>query len=247
MTKSLDGKVAIVTGGSRGIGAAISQRLGRDGAKVAVNFAGQAAKANEVATAIQKSGGEARAVQADVSKASDVKRLFDETIAAFGQVDILVNNAGVILYKPVVEVDEAEFDRIFSINVKGTFFTCQEAVRRMEEGGRVINFSTSVVGVMLPTYAIYAATKGAVEQLGRHLAKELGSRKITVNTIAPGPTKTELFMEGKSAADLQRLTSAIALQRLGETDDIADVVAFFASDESRWINGQTLRVNGGFI
>jgi 3-oxoacyl-[acyl-carrier protein] reductase len=247
MAKALDGKVAIVTGGSRGIGAAISQRLGRDGAKVVVNFAGQVAKADEVVTTIRKSGSEARAIQGDVSKSTDVRRLFDETIAAFGQIDILVNNAGVILYKPVVEIDEAEFDRIFSINVKGTFLTCQQAVHRMEAGGRIINFSTSVVGLMLPTYAIYAATKGAVEQLSRHLAKELGSRKITVNTIAPGPTKTELFMEGKSDADLQRISSASALQRLGETEDIADVVAFFASDDSQWVNGQTLRVNGGYI
>jgi 3-oxoacyl-[acyl-carrier protein] reductase len=153
----------------------------------------------------------------------------------------------VILYKPVAEVDEAEVDRIFSVNVKGTFLACQQAVRRLEEGGRIIDFSTSVVGLMLPTYAIYAATKGAVEQLGRHLAKELGHRKITVNTIAPGPIRTELFLEGKTEADLQRITSASALQRLGETDDIADVVPFFASDESRWVNGQTLRVNGGYI
>ncbi|MEG4392591.1 SDR family oxidoreductase [Microcoleus sp. BROC3] len=242
---SLTGKVAIVTGSSRGIGRAIALRLSQEGASVVVNYARGSEQAKEVVSAIEAAGGKALAVQADVSKTAEIRDLFDRTIETYSRVDILVNNAGVILYKPVAEVTEAEFDNIFAVNVKGTFFACQEAAKRMAEGGRIINFSSSTTAIMMPTYAAYVATKGAVEQLTRSLAKELGDRQITVNVISPGPTDTELFTVGKTAEEIQKFTKMIALGRLGEVEDIADVIAFLCSEQARWITGQNIRVNGG--
>jgi 3-oxoacyl-[acyl-carrier protein] reductase len=186
-------------------------------------------------------------VQADVSKVAEVKRLFDISFERFGQLDILVNNAGVIVYKPLVDVTEAEFDRLFAVNVKGTFFACQEAAKRMAEGGRIINCSSSTTAMMLPNYAAYVASKGAVEQMTHILAKELGPRQITVNVVSPGPTDTELFSQGKTEQEKQRLAQMAALGRLGETQDIADVVAMLASNDARWITGQNIRANGGVI
>ncbi|WP_165235921.1 SDR family oxidoreductase [Aquisphaera insulae] len=243
----LDGKVALVTGSSRGIGRAIAVRLARDGAAVVVNYAGNAAAAGAVAEEIQGTGGRAVAVKADVAVVAEVGRLFDEAIGHFGKVDILVNNAGVILYKRLVDVTEAEFDRLFAINVKGTFFCCQQAARRLADGGRIVNFSSSTTALMLPTYSAYVATKGAVEQLSHVLAKEVGARGITVNVVSPGPTDTELFNEGKTEEDRKRLAQMAAFGRLGRPEDIADVVAFLASDEARWISGQNVRANGGLI
>lgn len=240
-------KVAVVTGASRGIGTAIAEYLARDGASVVVNYVDSADKAASVVRRIEGSGGRAVAIQADVGKAADVQRLFDESIKRFGKVDILVNNAGVPLYKMVAEITEAEFDRILATNVKGVFLTCKQAARGMSDGGRIINVSSSVTGLMLSTYVAYAATKGAVEQMTRHLAHELGRRGITVNTVSPGPTDTELFGEGKTEAHKQKFSQMAALGRLGQPADIADVVTFLASDEARWITGQNLRVNGGFI
>jgi 3-oxoacyl-[acyl-carrier protein] reductase len=242
---SLAGKVAIVTGASRGIGRAIALRLSQEGASVVVNYARGAQQAKEVVSAIEAGGGKALAVQADVSKTAEIRDLFDRTQETYSQIDILVNNAGVILYKPVTEVTEAEFDNIFAINVKGTFFACQEAAKRMAEGGRIVNFSSSTTAMMLPTYGVYVATKGAVEQLTRSLAKELGDRQITVNVISPGPTDTELFTVGKTAEQIQRFTQMTALGRLGKVEDIADVTAFLCSEQARWITGQNIRVNGG--
>jgi 3-oxoacyl-[acyl-carrier protein] reductase len=242
---SLAGKVAIVTGASRGIGRAIALRLSQEGASVVVNYARGADQAKEVVSAIEAAGGKALAVQADVSKTAEIRDLFDRTQATYSQVDILVNNAGVILYKPVAEVTEAEFDNLFAINVKGTFFACQEAAKRMAEGGRIVNFSSSTTAIMMPTYGVYVATKGAVEQLTRSLAKELGDRQITVNVISPGPTDTELFTVGKTAEQIQRFTQMTALGRLGKVEDIADVTAFLCSEQARWITGQNIRVNGG--
>jgi 3-oxoacyl-[acyl-carrier protein] reductase len=186
-------------------------------------------------------------VQADVRVVADVARLFDEALGHFGKIDILVNNAGIILYKPLAEVTEAEFDRLFAVNVKGTFFCCQQAARRMADGGRIVNFSSSTTALMLPTYSAYVATKGAVEQLSHVLAKELGPRGITVNVVSPGPTDTELFGQGKTEEDKRRYAQMAALGRLGTPEDIADVVAFLASDEARWVTGQNLRANGGVI
>ncbi|AJY74282.1 SDR family oxidoreductase [Paenibacillus beijingensis] len=247
MVQTLEGKVALVTGASRGIGQKIAETLASAGAKVVVNYASSPAKAEEVVNGIRQSGGEAIAVQADIGKVSEVERLFDETLRAYGRLDILVNNAGVLATKPLTSITEEDFDKHFAINVKGTFFAIQQAARVMSENGRIINFSTSIVGMMLPTYSLYAGTKGAVEQFTRHLAKELGPKKITVNAIAPGPVNTELFTAGKSEEQIRMYASMNAFGRLGETEDITKVVLFLASDESQWINGQTIRANGGSI
>ncbi len=242
---SLAGKVAIVTGASRGIGRAIALKLAEQEASITVNYAGNAQKAQEVVAEIEKLGSKAIAVQADISKVIEIQKLFDQTIETFGKVDILVNNAGAIVYKPITEVTEAEFDKIFAVNVKGTYFACQQAAHHMQDGGRIINFSSTTTAMMLPTYSAYVGTKGAVEQITRIVAKELGSRGITVNAISPGPTDTELFRQGKTEEQINRLAQASALGGLGQVQDIADVVAFLASDEARWITGQNIRVNGG--
>jgi len=242
---SLAGKVAIVTGASRGIGRAIALRLSQEGASVVVNYAKGAQAAQDVVSAIEAAGGTALAVQADVSKTAEIRDLFDRTLETYSQVDILVNNAGILICKPVAEFTEAEFDSIFAVNVKGTFFACQEAAKRMADGGRIVNFSSSTTVIMMPTYGAYVATKGAVEQLTRSLAKELGDRQITVNVISPGTTDTELFTVGKTAEQIQRFTQMTALGRIGKVDDIADVTAFLCSEQARWITGQNIPVNGG--
>jgi 3-oxoacyl-[acyl-carrier protein] reductase len=244
---SLQGKVAIVTGASRGIGRAIALRLAKDGAAVVVNYAGSEPQAREVVAAIEKAGGQALAVRADVSKVAQVVRLFDATFERFGRLDILVNNAGVILYKPVSDVTEEEFDRLMGINVKGTFFACQQAARRMADGGRIINLSSSTTALMMPKYGAYVASKGAVEQLTHILAKELGPRQITVNAVSPGPTDTELFSQDKTEEEKQRIAQMAALGRLGQPQDIADVVAMLCTEDARWITGQNVRANGGTI
>ncbi len=243
----LDGKVALVTGASRGIGRAIAMRLGHDGAAVVVNYSGNHSAARETVAAIEAASGRALAVQGDVGKVGDIQLLFDATFDHFGGLNILVNNAGVMFNKPVAEVTEEEYDRIFAVNVKGTFFACQQAAKRMSDGGRIINFSSSTTVMMLPTYGAYVATKGAVEQLTHILAKELGSRGITVNVISPGPTDTELFGQGKTEQDKQRFTQLAALGRLGQPEDIAAVVALLVSDDANWITGQNIRANGGTI
>ncbi len=244
--QSLQNKVAIVTGSSRGIGAHLAKVLAKAGASVIVNYAGNRRAADQVAAEIQSEGGEALVLRADISKVSEVKELFDAAIAKFGKIDILVNNAGVIVYKRIQDTTEEDFDRIFAINVKGTFNTLREAATRLEDGGRIVNFSSSVTRLMLPAYGAYSATKGAVEQLTRIMAKEVGPRRITVNSISPGPTHTELFHEGKSEDDITRLSAMAALGRIGEPEDIARVVLFLVSEEAAWVTGQNLGVNGGF-
>jgi 3-oxoacyl-[acyl-carrier protein] reductase len=243
---SQNGKVAIVTGASRGIGRQIAIQLAGSGIKVAVNYSSNRGKADEVVQIIKESGGEAVAVQGDVSKVSEVEALFSETIGQFGRVDIVVNNAGIMDCVPIADVTEEMFDRHYAVNVKGTYFACQQAMKHMERGGTIINFSTSVSGAMLPTYSVYAATKGAVEQLTRQLAKEFGAKGIVVNCVAPGQVSTELFLNGKSEELVDSFRRMNAFGRLGEPEDIANVIDLLVSDKARWITGQTIRVNGGF-
>ncbi len=242
---SLNGKVAIVTGASRGIGARIAIRLAQAGAKIVVNYAGQRVAAEQVVQSIKTAGGDAFAIQGDVSEPANVRSIFDAAIERFRRVDILVNNAGIILYKRIEQTTDEEFDRLIAVNVKGTFNTLREASRRLEDGGRIINFSSTTTRLLLPTYASYCASKAAVEQMTRIFAKEVGQRGITVNVVSPGPTNTALFTEGKSDADIQRMSAMAALGRIGEPDDIANLVVFLASDEAGWISAQNIGSNGG--
>lgn len=245
--KSFNSKVAIVTGSSRGIGAAIAKRLAADGFAVVVNYAGRAADADKVVQEIESAGGRATAVQADVSSAAEVAALFDRTETLFGGVDVLVNNAGIMQLAPLADTDDASFDRHLAVNLKGTFNTLRAAAKRLRPGGRIINFSSSVVGLALPGYAVYAATKAAVETMTNIFAKELRGRNITVNAVAPGPTATDLFLTGKSEEQIAHLAKMAPLERLGQPDDIANVVSFLAGPDAAWVNGQTLRANGGIV
>ena len=240
-------KVALVTGGSRGIGAAIVERLAKDGFTVIVNYARSADEADELVRKIEQAGGRAISAQADVSDAVSVRKMFDSAEQAFGGIDVLVNNAGIMTLSTIADTDDETFDRLIDTNLKGTFNTLREAAKRLRNGGRVINFSTSVVGLYQPTYGVYAATKAAVEAMSRVLTKELRGRNITVNVVAPGPTATELFLNGKSQQLIENITKLAPLERLGEPDDIAASVAFLAGPDGAWVNGQTLRVNGGII
>ena len=240
-------KVAIVTGASRGIGAAVAERLAKDGFTILVNYSGDATPAEALVQKIEAAGGSARAAKADVSDPAAVRCLFDTAEAAFGGVDVLVNNAGIMTLAPIAEVEDAAFDRLIAVNIKGTFNTLREAARRLRNGGRIINFSSSVVGLYQPTYGVYAATKAAVEALTSVLTKELRGRAITVNTVSPGPTATDLFLVGKPQELVDRLAKMAPLERLGTPDDIAAAVAFLAGPDGAWINGQTLRANGGII
>ncbi|MUG65786.1 glucose 1-dehydrogenase [Paenibacillus campinasensis] len=242
----LQGKVAIVTGASRGIGRQIAIQLAQLGASVVVNYSASEGKAEDVVNTIRQAGGEAMAIRANVGRVQEVELLFTETIRSYGRIDLLVNNAGIMECQAIADVTEEMFDQHFDINVKGTYFACQQAMKHMEAGGTIINFSTSVSGAMLPTYSVYAATKGAVEQLTRQLAKEFGPREITINCIAPGQVSTELFLDGKSPELADSFRRMNAFGRLGEPEDIANAVELLVSSNARWITGQTIRVNGGF-
>jgi 3-oxoacyl-[acyl-carrier protein] reductase len=245
MSANLNGKVALVTGASRGIGRAIAVQLAKAGAAVVINYSNSAGEAQKVVTEIKAGGASALAIQADISQVQEIVRLFDETIAHFGKLDVLVNNAGVMFTKPVAATTEAEFDRIFAINVKGTFFACQQAATRLADGGRIINLSSSTTARFMPNYGAYVATKGAVEQLTRSLAKEVGPRGITINTISPGPTETELFVNEKTPEQIDFFAKQSAFGRLGQPKEIAETVVFLVSEAASWISGQNLRVNGG--
>lgn len=240
-------KSAIITGASRGIGAAVAERLARDGIAVAVNFSGDPESAHALVDKIAKAGGRAIAVKADVSDSSEVRNLFDLVESEFGFVDILVNNAGIMKLSNIADADDELFDRHIAVNLKGVFNGLREAAKRLRDGGRIISFSTSVVGLCPPTYGIYAATKAGVEAMTHILAKELRGRNITVNAIAPGPTATELFLKDKSPEAIDQAAKMSPLERLGEPEDIANAVAFLASPDAAWINGQVLRANGGII
>lgn len=241
----LVGKIAIVTGGSRGIGRAIAERLAQDGASVVVNYARSADKAKEVVKAIEATGGQALAVQADISKVADIRRLFQETVDRFGQLDILVNNAGTSAFKPLADVTESEFDAMFALNAKGTFFALQEAARRMFDGGRIVNISTLGTVNSAPSFGVYTGSKAAVEQFTLAAAKELGGRGITVNTVSPGSTDTELFNNVASSGLKAQAAAMSPLGRIGQPEDIADVVAFLVSDQARWLSAQNIRASGG--
>lgn len=240
-------KTAIVTGASRGIGAAIAERLAQDGFAVVVNYAGAAALAEAVVAKIERAGGKALAVQANVSDPAAMRAMFAKAEQAFGGVDVLVNNAGVMALAKIADTDDEAFDRIVAINLKGTFNGLREAARRLRDGGRIVNFSTSVVGTKLETYGIYTATKAAVEALTGILAKELRGRNIAVNAVAPGPVATELFLKGKAPELIERYAKMPPMERLGTPEDIAGVVSFLAGPDGGWIDGQVLRANGGLV
>lgn len=240
-------RCAIVTGSSRGIGAAVARRLADDGYAVVVNYSGDAAPAAEVVAQIEKSGGRAVAFKADVSSAAEVAAMFDAAEHAYGGVDALINSAGVMKLAPLAEVDDALIDSHLSINLKGTINTLRQAGARMRDGGRVVNFSSSVVGLYQETYGVYAATKAGVEALTHIFAKELRGRGITVNAVAPGPTATHLFLDDKDQATIDKIAHMAPLGRVGEPADVAGVVSFLAGADGGWVNGQVLRVNGGII
>ncbi|EDT42744.1 SDR family oxidoreductase [Burkholderia ambifaria] len=238
-------KVALVTGSSRGIGADIAVRLARDGFKVVVNYASNATPAEEVAATILENGGDALLVKADIADPAATIAMFDATEKTYGGVDVVVNSAGVMNQARIADFDDATFDRTVAINFKGAFNVSREAARRVRDGGRIMNLTTSVTGVRLPTYAVYIATKCAVEGLTQVLAQELRGRGISVNAVTPGPVATELFLAGKSAELIDRMAKMNPLERLGQPSDISAVVAFLASPEGAWINGQIVRANGG--
>src|ERR1700675_2667608 len=237
-------KVAIVTGASRGIGAAVAERLASDGFTIIINYSGDAKSAETLAGKIEGEGGRALAAKADVSEPAAVRGMFDAAEAAFGGVDVLINNAGIMKLAKIADSDDALFDQQIAVNLKGTFNTLREAARRLRDGGRIVNFSTSVVGTKLETYAVYAATKSAVETMTAILSKELRGRNITVNAVAPGPTATDLFLNGKSPELIERMAKMNPIERLGTPEDIASVVAFLVGPDGGWINGQVLRANG---
>ncbi|SFN35698.1 3-oxoacyl-[acyl-carrier protein] reductase [Nitrosospira briensis] len=245
MTKPLQDKVAVITGSSRGIGAEIARSLAGAGAKVIVNYAGNREAADAVCAAITNAGGESWAVKADVSDPIQVRMLFDAAIERFKRLDILVNNAGVLLSKKIAEIGDEEFDGVLSINVKGIFYALREAATRMADGGRVISLSSTVTRLMLPGYGAYAASKGAVEQLTRVFAREVGERGITANIVSPGPVNTEMFNTGKSEETIKRMAAMSFLGRVGEPEDIARVVLFLASDGAGWVTGQNISASGG--
>ncbi|WP_174847665.1 SDR family oxidoreductase [Yersinia artesiana] len=246
MTNTIQ-QVAIVTGASRGIGAAIAERLAQEGYTVLINYSRADDEAAALVRKIQQAGGNALSAKGDISDPTAVAQLFTKAETAFGGVDVLVNNAGIMSLSTVADSDDEHFDRQIAINLKGSFNGMREAAKRLRNGGRIVNFSTSVVGLKLEKYAVYAATKAAVETMTAILAKELRGRDITVNAVAPGPTATDLFLNGKSAELIEKMAKMAPLERLGTPEDIAAAVAFLVGKDGGWINGQVLRANGGLI
>lgn len=239
-------RIAIVTGASGGIGHAVALRLAKAEMAVAVHYSGNRDRAQAVADEIVAAGGRAMVVGADVADEDQIATLFDQVEAEFGGVDVVVNTAGILLLSPLTDLNLDDFDRMHRTNVRGTFVVSQQAARRVRSGGAIVNFSTSITKFALPTYAAYAATKGAVDAMTLILAKEMRGRDVTVNAVAPGPTATPLFLEGKPQQVIDSMSNLAPLERLGEPTDIAEVVAFLAGP-ARWVNGQVIYANGGAI
>lgn len=243
----LTGRVAIVTGAATGIGKAIARRLAVDGADVVINHLNTPTEADQLVASIAEAGGSAVAIQADIGRREQFGRLFEEAADRYGRVDILINNAAVAILTPIAEATEQQIETVLNVNVKGTLFGCQLAAHRLVDGGRIINISSSTTGLALPGYGIYDMTKGAIEQLTRILARELGTRGITVNAVSPGATETETYRQGKDPDFVAGLERMSVFNRLGRVEEIADVVAFVASEDARWITGQNIRANGGTV
>lgn len=239
-------KVIIVTGSSKGIGKQIALLLAENGAKVIVNHSNSEKEANETVDNITKKGGTALAIKADVSLKKEVIHLFNKTIEVFNKIDVLINNAGIMYNKLLKDNTQDEFTKLFDVNVRGIFNTLQEADSKLADNGIIINFSSSTAKLMFPKYSLYSATKAAVEQITRVFAKEIG-RGISVNAIAPGATATDLFLNGKSQETIDKLSAMNAFNRLAEPIDIAKIVLFLASDDSKWITGQVIGANGGLV
>lgn len=240
-------QVAIITGASRGIGAVVARQLAADGYAVAINFASSATEASKLVVELRQAGHSAIAIQGDVSQPADIKRLFDETETQLGKVDVLVNNAGILKTLSLAQHSDELYNQNFDIHTRGTFNALREAATRLNDGGRIVNFSSSTVGLNFPGYAVYIASKAAVESLTQVFAKEMRGRGITVNAVAPGPVATDLFLHGKSEEQIQGLAKMAPLERLGQPEDIARVVSFLVSPAGGWINGQILRANGGLV
>jgi 3-oxoacyl-[acyl-carrier protein] reductase len=239
-------KTAIITGASRGIGRAVAKRLGRDGFSIVVNYAGNATEAEATAAEIKSAGGEAICVQGDVGNRVDVDNLFEVTLKTFGSVDVVVNSAGIMLLSPISKNDLELFDRVITTNLRGTFLVLAQAAQHVAPGGRIVALSSSVSAKSFPTYGPYIASKAGVEGLVHVLANELRSRNITVNVVAPGPVATQLFLSDKSPEQIDQITKMAPLERLGQPEDIADVISFLAGPDGGWVNSQVLRANGGF-
>ncbi|MFJ4408853.1 SDR family oxidoreductase [Streptomyces sp. NPDC088910] len=240
-------RVAVVTGGSRGIGRQVVTRLAADGHAVVIGYAGNRGLAEAAVEEVTSAGGRALAVQADIADETAAAALFDAAESAYGGVDVVVHAAGRMALSTVAELDLAELDAMHRTNIRGTFVVAQQAARRVRPGGAVVTFSTSVLGLSFPGYAGYAASKGAVEAVTLILARELRGRDVTVNAVAPGPTATDLFLDGKDEETVARLAAQPPLERLGTPADIAEVVAFLASQAGHWVNGQVVRANGGIV
>jgi 3-oxoacyl-[acyl-carrier protein] reductase len=242
-----DQKVAIVTGASRGIGAAVAERLAGDGFTVVINYAGGAHEAEALAAKIIGGGGHALTAQADVSDSSAIQKMWHAVESQTGGIDVLVNNAGIMKLATIADGDDALIDSQIAVNLKGSINMMREAAKHLRSGGRIVNFSTSVVGLRLETYGVYAASKAAIEAITGIFAKEMRGRNITVNAVAPGPTATALFLNGKSPDLVERMSKMNPLERLGTPEDIANVVAFLVGPHGSWVNGQVLRANGGMV
>jgi len=244
--KNIVTRSAIVTGASGGIGRAVAKRLASDGFAIAVNYAGNPAKAQEVVAEIKGAGGRALAIQGDIANADAVENLFKQTQDTYGRIDVVVNNAGIMPLSAIAKGDVETFDKVIATNLRGIFLVLAQAAQHMAKGGRIIALSSSVLAKSFPTYGAYIASKAGVEGLVRVLANELRGRKVTVNAVAPGPVGTDLFLKGKTQAQIDELSKVPPLERLGQPEDIANVVSFLAGPDGGWVNGQVLRANGGF-